>query len=112
MHIYYYEFFKDYSFHISPLLGNYEIWRIKTKTASMQMCSCDKNTLFFYPNISFSIFFQRSNQLTHVIFQYILHTEKLAYLALNSGIFSQASRFLNPSLKNNFQETVHSHKLC
>lgn len=57
MHIYYSEFFKDYSFHISPLLGNYENCKIKTKTASKQICSGDINTLLFFPSTSFSIFF-------------------------------------------------------
>lgn len=70
------------------------------------MCGIDISTLFFFffPNTSFSIFFRRGNQLTHIICQYILHTEKLGYLAFSCVKISQASRFLSTSLKMIFRK--------
>lgn len=55
MHIYYYEFFKNNSFHISPLLRKYEI------------CNSDINTLFFIPYHFIFNIFQKSSQLTYNI---------------------------------------------
>lgn len=100
MHIYYYEFLKNNSFHISPLLRKYEI------------CNSDINTPFYIPYHFVFNLFQQSSQLTHIIFQYILHIEKLPFLALSCVRFSQASRLLSTLLTNDFREAVHSHKLC